>query len=341
MAHTGPVALASSMSQADSTARAEPPNTFAGGLLDRAAHLRSAESAVRRMLHAPDTRFLPFRELAPLLVGDDRLAPAWQARARVDDLLAAGATPVFLGLERGARFVLGVPPSARRTELGHPAARFIEVRAAAPRLSAADASIVALGRSLLAWHRDHGYCPRCGAASEAVDAGHRRRCTGVCGLSQFPRTDPVVIMLIHREGRVLLGRSVRARPYPPGLYSCLAGYLEPGESIEEAVRRETLEEAGLPIGDVRYHSSQPWPFPSTLMIGCFAEALTEAIRRDPAELEDARWFTPAELHAAVRGWSEEGTTRLPPPFTIAHRLAEAWLAGRTHPGHEDLWNATA
>ncbi len=307
-------------------------HTFAGGNMDRASHLRSDAVAVRDMLAAPDTRFLPFRNLEPLLAGDVHLAPAWQTLDRVEPLLAAGAVTAFLGLREGARFVLDVPRAPVEAAFQPSSAAYTGVRRAALRLSAADASLVALGRSLLAWHTAHGFCPHCGIPTEAAEAGHQRRCTDPsCSAVQFPRTDPVVIMLVHREGRVLLGRAVREHRYPPGLFSCLAGYVEPGESIEEAVRREVREEAGMPVGCVRYHSSQPWPFPSTLMIGCFAEALAEAIHPDPTELEDARWFTSGELQQAVERWSVAEAVRLPPPLTIAHQLAKAWLADRSDP----------
>jgi NAD+ diphosphatase len=306
----------------------EPRHTFAGGTLDRAAHIREDEAALSRLSEARSTRFLPFRDLKPLLRGEDILVPAWQAPDRVLPLLEAGAVTAFLGLEEdAARFVVDVPGDLTDVELEPPDATYTGVRRAAPFLSPADASVVAFARSLLAWHDVHRYCPSCGAPAESAQAGHQKRCTDdACGVYQFPRTDPVVIMLVHREDRCLLGRAVRARRYPAGLYSCLAGYVEPGESIEEAVRREVLEEAGLEVARVRYHSSQPWPFPSTLMIGCFAEALPGQVRIDPAELESARWFTLSELREAVERWMEEGTLRLPPPLTIAHQLARAWLS---------------
>jgi NAD+ diphosphatase len=141
----------------------------------------------------------------------------------------------------------------------------------------------------------------------------------------FPRTDPVVIMVVYREDRVLLGRSVREPRYPAGLFSCLAGYMEPGESVEEAVRREVFEEAGIETARVRYHSSQPWPFPSTLMIGCFAEALSDRIEIDRHEVEEVRWFTRRETRSALDRWGEPDGFRLPPPITAAHQLIAAWL----------------
>jgi NAD+ diphosphatase len=302
-------------------------HTFAGGELDRAAHLRTDESRIRDLHDSPQSRYLAFRALDPLVSFDTTARLVWLPRASLDGLVDIGAGALFLGLGRdGARFAVPVPDTVGPEELGPDGSEFVGVREVAPLVEPQDASILALGRSLSIWHAEHGFCPRCGHATSIAEAGHARACSAEsCGKSQFPRTDPVVIMLIHRGGRCLLGRSVRAVPYPPGLHSCLAGYVEPGESIEEAVRRETWEEAGLRVSEVRYHSSQPWPFPSTLMIGCFAEALGGEPRIDPAELECVRWFDREELRTAVERWEEADALRLPPPITIAHQLARAWL----------------
>lgn len=304
------------------------PHTFAGGELDRAAHLRDDPTALASLRVAPGARFLPFRDRAPLLHGDASLTPAWQSPDRVRPVLDAGADLAFLGLEDGdGRFAIDVPPAHAEQFDGLEDSSYRGLRGAASMLSAADASTVALARSLLAWTAAHRFCPRCGSPSVSAHGGHQRRCTDpACATVQFPRTDPVVIMLIHLSGSCLMGRAVRSRRYPPGLYSCLAGYVEPGESIEEAVRREVFEEAGVTVGRVRYHSSQPWPFPSQLMIGCFAEALGDQVRLDPTELEEARWLTREELRGAVDSWDDPAALRLPPPLTIAHQLVSAWLA---------------
>ena len=309
----------------------DDPHTFAGGDLDRSAHLRSDPKRISELLAADSSRFLPFRGLDPLIGTEPEPGLGWIPRVAVESLVDVESTALFLGRERdGARFALAVPDTVRDGDLGPSCSSFRGVREVAPLLTVPDASVVALGRSLTAWQATHGYCSKCGAPSSMAEAGHARRCTDVlCGTVQFPRTDPVVIMLIHREGHCLLGRAIRARRYPSGLHSCLAGYVEPGESIEEAVRRETWEEAGLRVGQVRYHSSQPWPFPSTLMIGCFAEALPGEARIDSSELESVRWFTLMELREAVQRWDEARALRLPPPLTIAHQLARAWLVERS------------
>jgi NAD+ diphosphatase len=178
---------------------------------------------------------------------------------------------------------------------------------------------LAQGAALLAWHASHRFCSRCGHESEMRAGGYRRLCPH-CGAEHFPRTDPVAIMLAVRGERCVLGRSPR---FAPGMYSCLAGFIEPGETIENAVRRETLEEAGIRLGRVVYHASQPWPFPYSLMIGCYGEALDEEIRMDGAELEDCRWFAKDEVRAMIAGASGLGIT-VPPPGAIAGHLIRAW-----------------
>lgn len=186
-------------------------------------------------------------------------------------------------------------------------------------LDEADHGAVAQGRSLLLWHERHGFCANCGRATVPSQAGYRRDCAH-CAAQHFPRVDPVVIMLVSDGERCLLGRQPRFRP---GSYSCLAGFLEPGETIEDAVRREIFEEAGVTVGRVGYHSSQPWPFPSSLMIGCHGEALSTDIVIDRAELEDARWFAREEVRAMLANTHPDGLY-CPPPLAIARRLIEHW-----------------
>ena len=184
-----------------------------------------------------------------------------------------------------------------------------------------EAPIFAAALSLSGWHHRHGFCAACGEPSQPVRGGWSRRCRG-CGAEHFPRVDPVVIMLAEYDGQVLLGRQPH---YPPGRYSALAGFVEVGESIESAVARELAEEAGIAVGEVTYVTSQPWPFPSSLMIGCRARAVSDALAIDATELDDARWFSRAEVEAAVRG--EPGAPfQPPPPAAIARTLLELWLA---------------
>jgi NAD+ diphosphatase len=181
---------------------------------------------------------------------------------------------------------------------------------------------LAQAKSLLSWHARHRFCANCGQRSASRCAGLRRDCQA-CGTQHFPRTDPVSIMLVARGDECLLGRQ---RRFVPGSYSCLAGFVSPGETLEDAVRREVLEEAGIAVGRVTYAASQPWPFPSSLMIGCLAEALTDAITLDEEELEDARWFGRDEVAAMLERRHPDGLIT-PPPMAIAHHLLGLWLAG--------------
>ncbi len=310
---------------------------FAGGALDRATALRprAAELAAD-----PSARVLPLWRGKPLVAADENPALGWLPP---DDPRLAGAAepPLFLGVDPAAggaaRFALdvshlGPAPGAepagfldRETlELG-PGLSFLDLRGVMAALSHADAGDAATAKGVVEWHRSHPRCARCGAPTLPEDGGWRRGCTA-CGAKHFPRTDPVVIMLALRGDRALLGRQ---SAWPPGMYSLLAGFMEPGESIEEAARRETMEEAGVPLGRVGYVCSQPWPFPSSLMIGVVAEALSDAIALNDAELEDALWAGRDEVAASLAG--------LPCRFTAARRgavargILEAWVAGEIGP----------
>ena len=183
-----------------------------------------------------------------------------------------------------------------------------------------EAATYAIARSLVDWHARHGFCPRCGAPTETFRAGWARRCT-VDRSEHFPRTDPVVIMLAEHDDRALLGRQAA---WPAGRYSALAGFLEPGESIEEAVAREICEEAGVRVGAVGYVASQPWPFPSQLMIACVAQAESDALTLDRTEIEDAIWVSRKEVYAVLAG--KDGPFVAPPPYAIAHTLLTRWAA---------------
>lgn len=313
--------------------------TFAAGSLDRAAHLRSDPGAQAELLHMPGARCLAFWREKPLLdfSGDARLS--WLAPAH-GVFAAAVEAPVFLGLlDAGIPlFARAIPdwqapetasgpaPFLDETRAAHPALPdplgFGDLRAQMAFLSPRDAGDAAAAKGILGWHATHGFCARCGARSEISDAGWRRTCTA-CGAHHFPRTDPVVIMLILSGNSVLLGR---APFWPEGMYSLLAGFMEPGESIEAAVRRETVEETGIRIGQVDYLSSQPWPFPTSLMIGCRGAALTREIHRDPVELQDALWVTREEVLAAMDG--SNAALRPARQGSIARFLLERWLADR-------------
>lgn len=308
--------------------------TFGGSGLDRAAALRGRPEEMARRL-ADGGRVLPVWRGKPLLAGG---AAGWVASGHPVLAGAAGA-PVFLGLDDGvARFAADVSawepaegetpqPGAffDPTEQRHPALpedhRFAELRGVMALLGARDAELAATAKALFGWHRSHRFCSACGAPSEMIEAGWQRRCPA-CGARHFPRTDPVAIMVVTRGERTLLGRSPG---WPEGMYSCLAGFVEPGETLERAVRREVAEETGVEVGPVRYLASQPWPYPSSLMIGCHGEALSEAITLDPVELEDALWIGKAEMAAALAGTHR---IRRPRNGAIAGFLLTNWVADR-------------
>lgn len=233
---------------------------------------------------------------------------------------------VFLGnLDGRPVFAAEIDPgeSARLADEG--AFRCLDLRGLAVEGSVEghELGLLATARSLLTWHARNGFCANCGSPTGVRAGGFRRECP-TCGAHHFPRTDPVVIMLIRRGDACLLGRAPR---FPEGMYSCLAGFLEPGETIEDAVRRETFEETRVRVGAVAYHASQPWPFPASLMIGCIADALDETIVADPAELADARWFPRAEVAAMLERRQGDGLSG-PPPMAIAHVLMRAFVEGR-------------
>ncbi|MCF4165824.1 NAD(+) diphosphatase [Zavarzinia compransoris] len=301
--------------------------TFAGNPLDRAAERRKDEAWLAAKLKSADSLFLPLWRTRPFIIEDGGTHQLGLLRpGLIDDLVAAAPPPVFLGTEGdSAVFAVDVsagPDPARGGTLAG-FGRFQDMRAAAMTIDPRDAAIAAQAKAMVDWHARHRFCAQCGAPSAMEAAGWSRRCTNPdCGAEHFPRTDPVVIMLAIHGDRCLLGRQPK---FPPGFYSALAGFVEPGETIEEAVRREVKEEAGIDVGTVTYHATQPWPFPSSLMVGCFAEAKTEAITVDGDELDDAGWFDRAACAAALEGRNPD--LALPPPLAIAHHLVRAWVEG--------------
>ncbi len=301
-------------------------HTFAGGWLDRAGDKRRDAAWLADMRDNLQARFVVLSKLRALMHLEPELAIHWLGRLEVDPFVEAGAPVVFLGLDDGvAHFAIDVTEADGGTPFREHG-RYIDVRSAAMQAADRDAAVLSQSRSLIDWHARHRFCAVCGGPTNLEEAGYMRRCGAEgCGAQHFPRTDPVTIMLVlDGEENVLLGRQPR---FPSGVYSALAGFVEPGENIEEAVRREVREEAGIVVDRVRYHSSQPWPFPSSLMIGCFAYAESKEIRLDQDELEDARWFTRAEIEAMVEAWADESQTRMPPPLSIAYQLAQGWLRG--------------
>ena len=236
--------------------------------------------------------------------------------------LPAHQEQVFLGTlnDRPVVATLAAPEAAELFQ-DDPVFAAVDLRSIAVRglVPPEELGLLAMAKSMLDWHRRHRFCANCGAPTQPAQAGFRRDCAA-CGAQHFPRTDPVVIMLVTRGDRCLMGRQPR---FPEKMYSCLAGFLEQGETIEDAVRRETFEEAGIRVGAVRYLASQPWPFPSNIMIGCIGEALTDDIAFDGEELEDARWFTKDDIRRMLDGTHEQYLA--PAPIAIANHLIREWV----------------
>lgn len=305
--------------------RAPRHQVFAGGQLDRAGLRRRDRAWLAEALESAQARFVCFAGLAPFCLEADggALEAGWlSGHARA--MLPVLGDPVFLGLdaEGAPHFGLALEPAADAEDgpLAGIGGAFQEMRAAAMRLSAGDTAALGAARSLLDWHARHGYCANCGTPTTPAEGGWKRICPA-CRAEHFPRTDPVVIMLPVAGERCVVGRQGR---FPPGMWSALAGFVEPGESLEEAIARETMEEVGVRVHGARYLASQPWPFPSSLMLGFLAECEAGDLLVDRDELEDACWLSRAEVRAGLAG---EGPSYFPPPVAIAHWLLQAWAAG--------------
>ena len=278
-----------------------PEPFFTGAGLDRADQLRGNEAEIRRIARLPAARQLKWHEGLPEL--DDAGRLVWE---QVRD------PALFLGFEGDDPRFSGIVDATSDARSAFPLMAL---------LNRADAPLFAAALSLARWHSRHLFCANCGKSTTIVRGGWSRRCAG-CGAEHFPRVDPVVIMLAEHDGKLLLGRQPQ---YPQGRYSALAGFVEVGENLEAAVARELYEEAGIRVRGVRYVASQPWPFPSSLMIGCHAEADRADLTIDTSELEDARWFTREDVAAALEGGAA-APFEPPPKTAIARTLLEHWLA---------------
>ena len=304
------------------------PNTFANNPLDRASINRADKAWLEAKWAEPSTRIVPFWQLRPFVVpvkGETASVEAgWVRSGAMDELVLHGGTSVFLGVKNDvAHFALDVSHLADPVDEGALAGLgvFKDLRSVAQEIDPGDAAILAQAKALIDWHSRHAFCAACGAPTSVGDGGYKRAC-GNCGDEHFPRTDPVVISLVVRGDRCLLGRGAE---WPERFFSAIAGFMEPGESIEEAVAREVEEETSVRVAHVRYLFSQPWPYPSSLMIGCIAEAQSEEIVLKDHELAEARWFDRADIRAVLKGQGEHGFF-LPPPLAIAHQLLKTWLS---------------
>jgi NAD+ diphosphatase len=284
---------------------------FTGSPLDRADRLRSDAEGFNTALNDWRARVLTLDGLNPVVSNEGGLQ--WHSMADV----AAGADLILLGIADGK------PHFVPLTQATGGSPRSPAIWRALSMLPAQDAAIYGMARSVIDWHNNNGFCGKCSGATKIFRAGWGRQCIS-CNTEHYPRTDPVVIMIPQYEGKALLGRQAA---WPKGNYSALAGFLEPGESIEEAVRREVWEESGVTCGAVRYITSQPWPFSgSQLMIACVADAQGDALTLDTNELEDAMWVTRDEVRAALADAPDKRFSA-PPPFAIAHTLLRRWAEG--------------
>ncbi len=302
---------------------ASRPNVYSGNPLDRAHERRDDEAWIAAALRHPDTLYVPVWRARTLMRGVEEGKPeaVYITAGAAEALHMAGGPWTFLGILDGKPiFAIDVSHVDEPLPLlAESVAAFADLRTVGSALGDRDAPIVAHARGMMHWRVKHRFCGVCGAPCEPKSAGHVMQCTA-CNTQHFPRTDPAVIMLVHRNDRLLLGHSQR---FPRArMYSTLAGFLEPGETLEEAVRREVFEEAGVIVGDVQYHSSQPWPFPANIMLGFYGEALSEDITIQTDELLDVRWFTRDEIRNP-----EAHDFHLPRLDSIARRLIEDWMAG--------------
>jgi NAD+ diphosphatase len=295
---------------------------FVGHPIDRAAHLRFHDDKLIALEGKAGTRaYVVHRDSLVLRRDGDQL----RALLSIDEALKFGANPgtIFLGLRDGeAVFGMGISPAAVEKLAGREDVSVTELRGIAMQgaIPPDQLATIAMAKSMVSWHQRHGFCANCGTKTAMREGGWKRECPS-CKAEHFPRTDPVVISLVAFGDKCLLGRQ---KQFPPGMYSCLAGFVEAAETIEDAVRREVFEESGIRCTDVAYYMTQPWPYPSSLMIGCSARALNEDIVIDRTELEDARWFSRDEARLMLLRQHQDGLAG-PHPFAIAHHLVGRWL----------------
>jgi NAD+ diphosphatase len=315
------------MSAFDSFPLGQP--AFVSNILDRAAHLRNNEEKLFALESKSTSRaYVVHRD--SLLVKKE--GDGSRALLSIDEAAKLGANPgtIFLGLRDGAAiFGMGISQTAAEKLLGREDVAVSELRGMAMQgvVPPNELSAIAMAKSMVNWHQRHGFCANCGARTAMKEGGWKRECPS-CKAEHFPRTDPVVIMLVTSGDKCLLGRQQR---FLPGMYSCLAGFVEAAETIEDAVRREVFEEAGIHCTDVGYYMTQPWPYPSSLMIGCTARATNEDFVVDRAELEDARWFSRDEARLMITRKHPDGLAG-PHPFAIAHHLLGRWVHGGENAG---------
>ena len=305
-----------------------PHNALAEAAVDRRSERRGDADWLAERLADPESLLTVVWRARSLVIdahGDRAPAPGTVPVTAASTLVERTEELVYLG-DAGGRSYFSIDLSDRDDPLSgalRGAGRLVELRQVGAAMSGPDGNLLAYARAMATWHRRDRFCGRCGASTSSRNAGHLRVCTG-CGAEHFPRTDPAVIMLVHTSGggddSCLLGRQAT---WPPGMLSALAGFVEPGESLESAVAREVQEETGIAVDTVEYHSSQPWPFPTSIMLGFYATSPGGDVQVDTEELEQAVWVRRSDLEYAIRARE----VRLPPPFSIARRLIDDWLRG--------------
>ncbi len=300
---------------------------YANGSYDRAAHLREDNDALAVLAARKDAKLFVFCGDVPVIKKEgESLDPLFALTGYPGE--GSDQKKIFLGLDKGApRFAVEVPGALTETLKAQEELALIDLRSVAVQdlFDIETHGAMATAKALMFWQRTHAFCSQCGKPSDITRAGWQRSCPH-CGAQHFPRTDPVVIMLAVDGERCLLGRQSR---FAPGWYSCLAGFLEPGETIEAAVRREIKEESDIDVAEVDYLFSQPWPFPESLMIGCIGKATSEKIKVDTTELEDARWFTREDVKMMITGTHPDGF-HVPVKMSIASHILGVWSRGEFH-----------
>ncbi|PPR22963.1 MAG: NADH pyrophosphatase [Alphaproteobacteria bacterium MarineAlpha10_Bin2] len=301
-------------------------NVFSGVPLDRVDHLRTDTAWIEARLNDPASRFVPVWNQQSIVFDGAEPRAALNDRQSIAELLDSNAPLAFLGVTPDdggiAHFAVDFSHLPEETLTArYTGGALMDLRDSVQLVPAHEASILAYARGLMYWHRKNGFCAACGHKSETRRAGHERVCTNpACGAVHFPRTDSAVIVLVHDGDDCLLCRQSH---WPTGMHSTLAGFLEPGESLEEAVAREIFEESGVQVADVRYHSSQPWPFPASIMVGFMAKANSREINVDDKELEYAHWYGRDWLRNVV----DSDDFRMPGKYSIARRLIGDWIDG--------------
>ena len=313
------------------------PNIFSNNPLDRVSYLRSDPEWIKKMITDSKSMFVPFSKGQPFVstisgltsksAAENQLSPAWFPYNFFDNQIIENSIIIFLGLlDDIAFFAIDLSkindPENQVNLINMGSFEDLMALSSQP-IESGELAMLGQAKAIFEWHNSHTYCSRCGEKSNIVEGGYKRVCNH-CKAEHFPRTDPVVIMLATYNDQAFLGRQKR---FPPGMYSALAGFIEPGESIEEAVARELNEEAGIIINDATYHSSQPWAFPNSLMIGCIAESTSEKFKLDEIEIDEGRWFQRTELKDAING-NVNSKFFVPPKMAIAHHLIKAFVENK-------------